>query len=121
MSRLLYSKSHLWVKYEGQTATVGITSYALKKLGHVMFWSLPDIGDEVEAGTAFGDIEGVKKVSDLIAPVSGKIAEVNDGLIDEPDKINNAPFEAWLVKIETDGSYDGLMDEAEYKEYIKTL
>ena len=118
---LKYSKEHEWVKVDGNIATVGITDYAQGELGDVVFVDIdPDQGD-VAAGDTFGTIEAVKTVSDLYAPCSGKITEVNSKLEDDPDQVNNDPYgEGWLVKIEMSdpGQVDALMDAAGYQAQI---
>jgi glycine cleavage system H protein len=118
---LKYSKEHEWVKVDGNIATVGITDYAQGELGDVVFVDIdPDQGD-VNAGDTFGTIEAVKTVSDLYAPCSGKIKEVNSKLEDDPDQVNNDPYgEGWLVKIEMNdpGQLDELLDAAGYQAQI---
>ena len=118
---LRYSKEHEWVKVDGNTATVGITDFAQGELGDVVFVDIdPDQGD-VNAGDTFGTIEAVKTVSDLYAPCSGKITEVNSKLEDDPDQVNKDPYgEGWLVKIEMSdpGQVDALLDAEGYQSQI---
>ena len=97
---LLYTKSHEWARVEGDIVVIGITHYAQDQLGEVVFVELPAVGDSVEAGEEMGTLESVKAVSEMLAPVSGEIIEANDTLEDEPNLVNQSPFEeGWLVKI----------------------
>lgn len=97
---LLYTKSHEWVKLEGDTATIGLTDFAQHQLGDLVFVNLPEAGDSVTAGATFADVESVKAVSDVYSPLSGTVAEINEELLDAPEKINEAPYEAWFIKVE---------------------
>ncbi|MCS4486856.1 glycine cleavage system protein GcvH [Staphylococcus americanisciuri] len=120
-SNLKYSKEHEWVKVEGNTAIIGITDFAQNELGDIVFVELPEVDDEVSEGDTFGSVESVKTVSELYSPVSGKIVEVNENLEDEPEAVNESPYEnAWMVKVElTDESeLDALMDAASYEAMI---
>src|SRR6059058_6379289 len=94
-----YTKEHEWLKSDGKTATIGITSYAQDSLGDIVFVDLPKIGAELSAGKTFGSIESVKAVSDLYAPASGTVTEVNGELANAPEKINKEAHAAWLIKI----------------------
>lgn len=118
---ILFSKNHVWVKGDGEIVSLGISNYAQDKLGSVMFLNLPEIGDTVSREIKFGDVESVKIVSDLISPISGEVTEVNEKLMDEPDAINEAPYDSWFIKVrKTEVSAD-LLQEQEYEEYCKTL
>ena len=97
---LLYSESHEYVKVEGNIGYVGISDYAQHALGNVVYVDMPDVDDEVEAGSEFGAVESVKAASDLIAPVSGVVIEVNEKLGDQPELINQDPYENWIIKVE---------------------
>lgn len=98
---LYYSKDWMWVKIEDGKAKVGITDYAQKQMREIVFVELPSVGDEVKAGEAFGTLESVKAVSDLIAPLTGRVVEVNEKVINSPEKINEEPYgEGWLIVIE---------------------
>ena len=100
-SEFKYSKEHEWVKIENNVATVGITEYAQNELGDIVFVELPETDDELNEGDTFGSVESVKTVSELYAPISGKIVEVNEELEDIPECVNESPYEkAWMVKIE---------------------
>ena len=115
MSKRLFSDKHLWVLLDGEKATIGISEYAQKRLGAVMFVNLPDVGETIESGQRFGDIESIKTVSDLISPVKGEIIKVNEELLDEPDMINEDPYGSWLVEVRVDSLPDDLMDEESYQ------
>jgi glycine cleavage system H protein len=115
-SDLKYTKDHEWVRLSGDTAEVGITDYAQQQLGDVVFVELPPVGTAVTAGTPFGNIESVKAVSELFAPVTGQIVEVNDHLAKTPEDLNVRPHETWMVRIRLQGIVpDGLLDSAQYE------
>ena len=117
-----YTKSHEYVHVEGDTGTIGITDYAQKELGDVVFVELPQVGTELEQGDEMGSIESVKAVSEIFAPVSGVIVEVNDALTDKPELINTDAYgDGWMVKIrlKTPDEVDELMDAEEYDEYVE--
>jgi glycine cleavage system H protein len=115
---LLYTKSHEWARVEGDSVVIGITHYAQDQLGEVVFVELPEVGDTVEAGTEMGTLESVKAVSELLAPVSGEVVEINENLEDSPDLVNTSPFEeGWLVKIK--GSAEGMMDATAYTAHLE--
>jgi glycine cleavage system H protein len=120
-SDLRYTEDHEWVRLEGSTAVVGITDYAQGELGDVVFVELPKPGTAVEKGSVFGTIEAVKTVADLYAPVSGKVAAVNDGLNDEPETVNRSPYgDGWMVRIEADdvSELETLMDAGAYRTHV---
>ncbi len=115
---LRYAESHEWVKVEGDTATIGITDFAQSELGDVVYVELPEVGSTVTAAETFGVVESVKAASDVYAPVSGEVVEINDALVDDPSKLNSEPFEGgWMMKVKvTDaGEADALLDAAAYK------
>ena len=123
-SNLKYSKTHQWARVEGNTATIGISDYAQDQMGDLVYVELPETGNEVSAGDVVGSIESVKAVSDLQAPVSGTITEVNEALPDNPEKMNESPYEdGWVAKIEiSDASeLDQLLDADAYQEFVATL
>ncbi len=96
-----YSEEHEWVKVEGRMATVGITEFAQGELGDIVFVELPKVGDDIRFGDPFGSVESVKTVSELYAPVSGKVVQVNEALNDSPERINEAPYEdGWMIVVE---------------------
>lgn len=119
---LKYSKDHEWVKLNGNIATVGITHYAQDQLGDVVFVELPMEGDSFEAGNGFGVVESVKAVSDVYAPVSGTVIEVNEKLLESPELVNEDPYgDGWMIKLEVKGEseVDRLMDAREYEAFIE--
>jgi glycine cleavage system H protein len=116
-----YTKEHEWVHVEGDTGTIGITSYAQHELGDVVFVELPNIGAALTASASFGTIESVKAVSDIYAPVSGQVTQINTTLTDAPEKINQDPHgEGWLIKAKLTNSAElsKLMDAAAYEAYV---
>ena len=116
---LKYSRTHEWVRFqEDGTAYIGITDYAQDQLGDLVFVNLPSAGDALRAGESFADVESVKAVSDVNAPVSGVVKEVNEALADAPEKMNEAPYEAWFVLAEDITDTDGLMTADEYEAFI---
>ncbi|MGW7885354.1 glycine cleavage system protein GcvH [Staphylococcus xylosus] len=120
-SELKYSKEHEWVKVEGNTVTIGITEYAQGELGDIVFVELPEVDDEINEGDTFGSVESVKTVSELYAPVSGKVVESNDELEDSPEFVNESPYEkAWMVKVELsdESQIDELLNAEQYSEMI---
>lgn len=116
-AELKYSKDHEWMKEEDGVAVIGISDFAQDALGDVVFVNLPGEGDEVTAGEAFGDVESVKAVSDLVSPVSGTVCAVNETLLDEPEKLNKAPYDAWLIKVENVTDTEELLDAAAYEAF----
>ena len=120
---LYYSKDHEWLKVEGDTGTVGITDHAQSSLGDVVYVELPKAGDAFAAHDTFGSVESVKAVSELFLPVAGEITEVNESLQDEPEKVNTDPYsDGWMVRVRLSnpGEVDGLLNAAEYEDYIKS-
>lgn len=118
---LKYSKEHEWVKVEGNTGTIGITDFAQKELGDIVYVEIETVGDTVEKDAVFGTVEAVKTVSDLFMPLSAKIIAKNESLNDSPDTVNNDPYgNGWMIKVEfTDASQlDQLMDAEAYKKHI---
>ena len=116
-AELKYTKDHEWIKYEGDVAVIGISDFAQDALGDLVFINLPEVGDEVVCGEAFGDVESVKAVSDIVSPVSGVVAEVNTELEDAPESLNEDPYGAWIAKIENITDFSELLSADEYKEY----
>lgn len=110
MSGRLFSDKHIWLLIDGNKATIGITEFAQEKLGNIMFLNLPDIGETIEVGERFGDIESIKTVSDLISPVKGKVIEINEKLIEEPELINGNAYESWFIEVEVDSVSENLMN-----------
>ena len=124
MSTIKFTKDHEWIKLDGEVATVGITDYAQKQLGDVVFVELPEVGRNVVAGKEAAVVESVKAASEVYAPVAGDVVEVNEALSDDPALVNRDPQgECWFVKlrIESQSDLDALLDEAAYKEYCEGL
>ncbi len=119
---LHYSKDHEWVRVEGDVAVVGITDYAQNSLGDVVYVELPKVGEEFAANESFGSVESVKAVSEVFSPVSGTVAEVNEALNDEPEKVNGDSYgEGWMIKVRmsNSGEVDSLLTAAEYEDFTK--
>ena len=119
---LRYSSDHEWIKVEGDAVRVGITDYAQDALGDVVFVELPEVGAAVTAGQSFGEVESTKSVSDLYAPVTGTVAEVNGELADAPERLNADPYgEGWICTIQVDDTsqVDALMDAAAYRALVE--
>lgn len=118
MSKIYYSPTHEYVKVEGNTGFIGITDFAQHQLGNVVYVDMPEVDDEVVAGEDFGAIESVKAASDLIAPVSGTVVEVNEALADEPGLVNKDAMANWIIKVELSdlAELDNLLDEEAYKQ-----
>lgn len=115
---LQYSKDHEWVKKEDDLFVIGISDFAQDALGDLVFVNLPEVGDAVTAGEAFGDVESVKAVSDLLSPVSGTVAEINEELLDAPEMLNNDPYGAWIIKVADVTATEELLDAAAYEAFI---
>ena len=114
---LQYAKSHEWVKEEDGIAEIGISEFAQDALGDVVFVNLPQEGDEVIAGEAFGDVESVKAVSDLQSPVTGVVCEVNEALLDAPEQLNSDPYGAWIIRVKEVTDREELMDADAYEAF----
>ncbi|WP_299142919.1 glycine cleavage system protein GcvH [uncultured Dialister sp.] len=115
-----YAKTHEWVKKEGDLVLIGLTDYAQDQLGDIVFVNLPEAGDAVTSGDTFADIESVKAVSDVYSPVTGEVEEVNEELLDAPEKVNGDPYGSWFVKVKDVSDMEELMDAKEYEEFCKT-
>lgn len=123
-SDLRYTKDHEWTRVEGDLVRVGITSFAVEQLGDVTLVDLPEVGRKLESHAHFGDIESVKAVSELFSPLTGEVVEVNASLADQPEQVNDAPYQAgWMLVIRpTDPSQlAGLMDAAAYEAFVGSL
>ena len=119
---LHYSKDHEWVRVENNVAVIGITDHAQEQLGDVVYVELPKPGESFSAHESFGSVESVKAVSEIFTPVSGEIAEVNQSLTDEPEKVNKDPYgEGWMIKVKMSaaGEVDSLLTAAEYEDFTK--
>ncbi len=116
-AELRYSEEHEWVKEEGEKVRIGITDFAQSELGDIVFVELPEVGDEITADEPFGSVESVKTVSELYAPISGKVVEVNEDLEDSPEFVNESPYEkAWMIVVEPSdrAEFDSLMSAEDY-------
>jgi glycine cleavage system H protein len=116
---LKYTKDHEWVKITGSDARVGITDYAQKQLGDVVYLELPDVGRRLTKGDVFGTIESVKAVSELYSPVTGEVVEVNRALAEKPEAVNSKPHESWMIALKVTDGGDDLLDAAQYAELTK--
>ncbi|HKP46630.1 MAG TPA: glycine cleavage system protein GcvH [Pyrinomonadaceae bacterium] len=119
---LHYSKDHEWVRVDGNVAIVGITDYAQNSLGDVVYVELPKAGEKFAANESFGSVESVKAVSEVFSPVSGEIAEINESLTDEPEKVNRDPYgDGWMIRVNMSapGEVDSLLTAAEYEDFTK--
>ena len=115
-----YTKEHEWIKADGTSATIGITSYAQDSLGDIVFVELPRVGSEITAGKTFGTVESVKAVSDLFAPATGTVTEVNGDLATTPERINKDAHSAWMIKmtLKNPGELNGLLSAADYEKFV---
>jgi glycine cleavage system H protein len=115
-----YTREHEWIQVNGNTATVGITDHAQESLGDIVFVELPKVGAQVEAGKSFGTVESVKAVSELYAPASGKVVEINESLNQGPEAVNQDAHKAWMIKLEltNPSQADGLMSADDYEKYV---
>lgn len=121
-SDLKYAKTHEWVKLDGNIATIGISDYAQDQLGELVYAEAVEEGVELKPGDAIGSIESVKMASDVYSPVTGKIVESNESLMDEPEKINESPYDTWIVKVELadPSELDALLDAEGYKAFCES-
>jgi glycine cleavage system H protein len=115
-----YTKEHEWIKADGGNATIGITSYAQNSLGDIVFVDLPKVGTEITAGKTFGTVESVKAVSDLYAPTTGTVTEVNGELATAPEKVNKDAHSAWMIKValKNPGELNSLLSAADYEKFV---
>jgi glycine cleavage system H protein len=120
-STLKYTKDHEWIKVDGSEAAVGITDYAQRQLGDIVFVELPAVGRQVKQGEAFGTVESVKAVSELFAPVSGEVTAVNADLGAHPESVNATPHDAWMIRLRPANAAElgGLLDATAYTELVK--
>jgi glycine cleavage system H protein len=114
-----YTKEHEWVKIDGDQGTVGITDFAQKQLGDVVFLELPEPGKELKSHERFGTVESVKAVSELFSPVAGEVVSVNSALVDKPETVNADPYGAgWMIRVRLEGQPTDLMDAQQYSDYV---
>lgn len=119
-----YTREHEWVRLDGQTAVIGITSYAQEELGDVVYVELPSVGEMVSSGSEFGTVESVKAVSPLFAPLAGEIVEVNEALIGQPELVNVEPYgSGWMIKVaaSTPDELDSLLEAEAYEQFVNDL
>lgn len=120
MDGFKYAKSHEYVNMDGDIATVGISDFAQSELGDVVYVELPEVGSELTKGETFGVVESVKAASDVYAPVSGEVIEVNETLADDPSKVNSEPFEGgWMMKVKVTGGGEDLLDSKAYEAHCE--
>jgi glycine cleavage system H protein len=122
-SDLKFTKSHEWVRVDGDTATIGISDYAQSELGDITYLELPEVGDEITAMEPLGVIESVKAATDIYAPVSGNVVERNEETIEQPEKVNQSPYDAaWLLKVRLSDAVqiDSLMDSTAYDAFLES-
>lgn len=119
-AELKYAKSHEWVKEEGDVVVIGLSDYAQSALGDLVFVNLPEEGDTVEKGEAFADVESVKAVSDVYSPVTGVVCEINEELLDSPQSINEAPYDAWFIKVKDVTDKEELLSAEEYEAFVES-
>lgn len=112
---LTYAKTHEWLKKDGDLMEIGLTDYAQDQLGDIVFVNLPEVGDEVTMGESFADVESVKAVSDIYSPVTGVVAEINEALLDAPESVNGAPYDAWFIKVKDVTEEEDLLDADAYE------
>jgi glycine cleavage system H protein len=116
---LKYTKDHEWIRLAGGSAKVGITDYAQKQLGDIVYLELPEVGRRLSKGDVFGTVESVKAVSELYAPVSGEVTEVNKALGEKPEAVNAKPHESWMIALKVSGGEEDLLDATQYAELTK--
>ncbi len=119
---LKYLDSHEYARLEGDTATIGISAFAVDQLGDIVFLELPEVGDKVEKGSSFGSVESVKAVEDIYAPISGKVVERNDAVVDAPEKVGEDPYgEGWLLKVQVNDSseLDDALSADDYRQKVE--
>jgi len=120
IKELSYTKSHEWVKWiDETTALVGITDHAQEALGDIVFINLPEVGGKITVGTSFGDVESVKAVSEVYAPVSGVVSKINETLLDEPEKVNTDAYGSWFMEVSNITAKDKLLTDIEYAKIIE--
>ncbi len=123
LEELMYTKTHEWIKLDDHKATIGLTDYAQKHLGQIVFVDLPNVGEHIDELGQLAEVESVKAVSEVYSPVSGKIIEINEDLLDNPGLINEEPYENWLATIETNGPLvtSNLLNSEEYRKLCDQL
>lgn len=119
---LVFSKNHIWLlKGENSTGKIGISDYAQEKLGAIVFLNLPDIGEGLSIDEYLGDVESIKTVSDIVSPMDGEVIQINEELLDVPNRINTEPYESWILEARIEKLSDGLMNASDYAKYLEEL
>lgn len=118
-SELKYTKEHVWVKVNGNTAKIGITDYAQEQLGDILFVDLPAVGDQVNVGETFTEVESSKTATEVASPVTGEIVAVNEELDDSPEAINDDAYEAWIIEVEVSDGIEDLLTAEEYEDGLE--
>ena len=118
-SELKYTKEHVWVKVNGNTAKIGITDYAQEQLGDILFVDLPAVGDQVNVGETFTEVESSKTATEVASPVTGEIVAVNEELDDSPEAINDDAYEAWIIEVEVSDGIEDLLTAEEYEDSLE--
>lgn len=121
MTEIKFTKSHEWIKIDGETAKIGISDFAQGELGDIVYVDLPDIEDEIKAGDNFADVESVKTASEVYSPISGVVIAVNEELEDAPESINEKPLDTWIIEVGKIGETADLMTKEEYEKYLKEV
>lgn len=119
MEKILYSKTHEWIKWKGEEITIGISDFAQSELGDVVFVNLPEVNDTLTVGESFADVESVKAVSDIISPIDGEVLEINEDLLDQPELINQDAQNSWFIKVTNVTNQDDLLTYDEYLQFIE--
>lgn len=119
MEKILYSKTHEWIKWQGEEITIGISEFAQSELGDVVFVNLPEVNDTLTIGESFADVESVKAVSDIISPIDGEVLEINEDLLDQPELINQDALNSWFIKVTNVTNQDDLLTYDEYLQFIE--
>ncbi|WP_265458908.1 glycine cleavage system protein GcvH [Enterococcus sp. HY326] len=121
MSEIKFTKSHEWIKIDGDSAKIGVSDYAQGELGDIVYVDLPDIGDEIKKGANFADIESVKTASEIYSPVSGVVVAINEDLEDAPESINEKANDTWIIEVGQLGDLEDLLTQEEYDAYLKEI
>ncbi|MHC5375004.1 glycine cleavage system protein GcvH [Enterococcus sp. LJL120] len=121
MSEIKFTKSHEWIKIDGDSAKIGVSDYAQGELGDIVYVDLPDIGDEIKKGANFADIESVKTASEIYSPVSGVVVAINEELEDAPESINEKANDTWIIEVGELGDLEDLLTQEEYDAYLKEI
>lgn len=116
---LLYTKSHEWVQFDGDKARIGLTNHAQEELGDIVFINLCNVGEHVSVHDVIGNVESIKAVSDIYAPMSGVVSDINQNVVDEPELINSAPYDSWLIELNNIEDKESLLTATEYEKFVQ--